>query len=64
MLPDCLTAACRTGADNILGIAKSFWDLVSLRRDQKLLPHFGEAGTSLESQMIPMIQHVFGQTLR
>jgi hypothetical protein len=47
VLRGCLTAACRTGADSILGIAKRFWELVPLRRDQKLLPHFGEAGTAV-----------------
>jgi hypothetical protein len=43
----CFTAVCRTRADSILGIAKRFWDLMPLRRDQKLFPHFGEAGTAV-----------------
>jgi hypothetical protein len=32
---------------NILFIAKRFWDLMPLGRDQKLLPHLGEAGTAV-----------------
>ena len=32
---------------NILCIAKRFWDLMPLRRDQKLFPHLGEAGTAV-----------------
>ena len=47
VLRGCLTAICRTSADSILGIAKHFWDLMPLRRDQKLLPHFGEAGIAV-----------------
>jgi hypothetical protein len=47
VLHRCLTAACRTGADSILGITKRFWDLMPIRRDQKLFPHFGEAGTAV-----------------
>ncbi len=47
VLRGCLTAACRTSADSILGIAKDFWNLMPLRRDQKLLPHFGEAGIAV-----------------
>jgi hypothetical protein len=43
----CLTAADRTSADSILGIAKRFWDLMPVRRDQKLFPHLGEAGTAV-----------------
>ena len=39
--------ASRTDADSIPGIANRFWDLVPLRRDQKLFPHFGEAGTAI-----------------
>jgi len=31
----------------ILYIAKLFWDLMPFRRDQKLPPHFGEAGTAV-----------------
>jgi hypothetical protein len=37
----------RTSADGILCIADRFWDLMPLRRDQKLFPHFGEAGTAV-----------------
>jgi hypothetical protein len=51
VLCGCLTAAYRTGADSILGIilgiAKRFWGLMPVRRDQKLLPHLGEAGTAV-----------------
>jgi hypothetical protein len=47
VLRGCLTAARRTSADSILGIAKRFWDLMPLRRNQKLLPHFGEAGPAV-----------------
>ena len=36
-----------TPADIILCITNRFWDLMPLRRDQKLLPHFGEAGTAV-----------------
>src|SRR5258705_1237874 len=36
-----------TSADSILCIANRFWDLMPLRRDQKLFPHFGEAGTAV-----------------
>jgi hypothetical protein len=43
----CLTAVYRIGADSILGIGRRFWDLLPLRRDQKLFPHFGEAGTAV-----------------
>jgi hypothetical protein len=32
---------------NILCLAKHFWDLMPLRRDQKLFPHLGEAGTAV-----------------
>jgi len=39
--------ASRTSADSILCIANRFWDLMPLRRDQKLSPHFGEAGTAV-----------------
>jgi hypothetical protein len=46
-LRGCLTAAYRTSADSILGIAKRFWDLMPVRRDQKLFPHLGEAGTAV-----------------
>jgi hypothetical protein len=40
-------AAYRTSADSILCIARRFWDLTPLRRDQKLLPHLDEAGTAI-----------------
>ena len=46
VLRGCLAAICRIRA-NILCIAKRFWDLMPLRRDQKLFPHFGEAGTAV-----------------
>src|SRR3981081_1670346 len=36
-----------TSADSITCIANRFWDLMPLRRDQKLFPHFGEAGTAV-----------------
>jgi hypothetical protein len=47
VLRGCLTAACWTSADSILGIARRFWDLMPVRRDQKLFPHLGEAGTAV-----------------
>jgi hypothetical protein len=47
VLRGCLTAACRTSADSILGIVKRFCEFVPLRRNQKLLPHFGKAGTAV-----------------
>jgi hypothetical protein len=47
VLRGCLTAACRTGVDSILGIAKRFRDLMPVGRDQKLFPHLGEAGTAV-----------------
>jgi hypothetical protein len=47
VLRGCLAAACRTSVDSILGIADRFRDLMLLRRDLKLLPHFGEAGTAV-----------------
>jgi hypothetical protein len=47
VLRGCLTAVYRTSADSILVIAKRFWDLMPVRRDQKLLPHLGEAGTAV-----------------
>ena len=34
-------------ADSILCIANRFWDLMPLRRNQKLFPHFDEAGTAV-----------------
>jgi hypothetical protein len=45
VLRDCLTAACQISAN--LCIAKRFWDLMPPRRDQKLFPHLGEAGTAV-----------------
>jgi hypothetical protein len=36
-----------TSADSIICFANRFWDLMPLRRDQKLFPHFGEAGTAV-----------------
>jgi hypothetical protein len=47
VLRGCLTVAYRTSADSILGIAKRFRDLMPVRRDQKLFPHLGEAGTAV-----------------
>ena len=46
VLRDCVTAICRMRA-NVLCIAKRFWDLMPLRRDQKLCPHLGKAGTAV-----------------
>ena len=37
----------RISTDPILHIANRFCDLVPRRRDQKLLPHFGEAGAAV-----------------
>jgi hypothetical protein len=42
-----LTVAYWTGAGSIFGIAKRFWDLMPVRRAQKLFPHVGEAGTAV-----------------
>jgi hypothetical protein len=48
VLRGCLTAAYWTSTDSIRGIAKRFWDdLMPFRRDQKLFPHLGEAGTAV-----------------
>jgi hypothetical protein len=47
VLRGCLTVGYRTSTDSILGIAKRFWDLMPVRRDQKLFPHLGEAGTAV-----------------
>jgi hypothetical protein len=47
VLRGCATAACQITANTILCIARRFWDLTPLRRDQKLLPHLGEAGTAV-----------------
>ena len=47
VLCGCLTAARRISANTILCVAKRFWDLMPLRRDQKLFPHLGEAGTAV-----------------
>jgi len=44
--PTAVHMASRTSA-SILGIAKRFWDPMTFRRDQKLLPHFGEAGIAV-----------------
>jgi hypothetical protein len=46
VLRGCSTAIRRIRAINLC-IAKRIWDLVLLRRDQKLLPHLGEAGTAV-----------------
>ena len=46
VLRGCLTATCRIRANNLC-IAKRLWDLMPLRRDQKLFPHLGEAGTAV-----------------
>ena len=47
VLRGCVTAACQITANTILCIARRFWDLMPLRRDQKLFPHLGEAGTAV-----------------
>jgi hypothetical protein len=39
--------ARRISADGVTCIANRFWDIMPLRRDQKLLPHFGEAGAAV-----------------
>jgi hypothetical protein len=39
--------ARRISADGITCIANRFWDIMPLRRDQKLLPHFGEASAAV-----------------
>jgi hypothetical protein len=45
--PTAAHVASWTSADSIICIANRFWDLMPLRRDQKLFPHFGEAGTAV-----------------
>jgi hypothetical protein len=45
--PTAAHVASWTNADSIICIANRFWDLMPLRRDQKLFPHFGEAGTAV-----------------
>ena len=35
------------GAARMADIAIRFWDLMARSRDQKLFPHFGEAGTAI-----------------
>jgi hypothetical protein len=47
VLRGCLTAAYRTSVESVLCIAKRFWDLMPVRRDQKLFPHLAEAGTAV-----------------
>jgi hypothetical protein len=42
-----LTAACQTKAMTILFIAKCFRGFMPPWRNQKLLPHLGEAGTTV-----------------
>src|SRR5882724_9568351 len=41
------TAISACGAAGMTDIAIRFWDLLALSRNQKLLPHFGEAGTAV-----------------
>jgi hypothetical protein len=45
--PTAAHVASWTSAESILCIANRFCDLMPLRRDQKLFPHFGEAGTAV-----------------
>jgi hypothetical protein len=45
--PTAAHMASRTSANSILCIANHLWDLMPLRRDQKLFPHFGEAGAAV-----------------
>jgi hypothetical protein len=47
VLRDYLAAACLISAHTILCIAKGYCNLMPLRRDQKLFPHLGEAGTAV-----------------
>jgi hypothetical protein len=42
-----MTAISASGAAGITDIAIRFWDLLALSRNQKLLPHFGEAGAAV-----------------
>jgi len=41
------TAIPTSGAARMADIAIRFWDLMARGRDQKLFPHFGEAGTAV-----------------
>jgi hypothetical protein len=41
------TAIPTSGAARMADIAIRFWDLMARSRDQKLFPHFGEAGTAV-----------------
>ena len=41
------TAISTSGAAMMADIAIRFWDLMARSRDQKLFPHFGEAGTAV-----------------
>jgi hypothetical protein len=41
------TAIPTSGAAKTADIAIRVWDLMALSRDQKLFPHFGEAGTAV-----------------
>jgi hypothetical protein len=41
------TAIPTNGAARMADIAIRFWDLMARSRDQKLFPHFGEAGTAV-----------------
>jgi hypothetical protein len=41
------TAISASRAAGMTDIAIRFWDLLALSRNQKLLPHFGEAGTAV-----------------
>src|SRR5258708_7624751 len=45
--PTAAHLACLASPDSIIGVANSFWDLVPFRGDQKLFPHFGQAGTAV-----------------
>ena len=48
MAAGCFTAAYRTSAPITFGSARRLWGLVHLRRrNQKLFPHFDEAGTAV-----------------
>jgi len=40
-------AISTSGAARMTDIAIRFWDSLALSRNQKLLPHFGEAGTAV-----------------
>jgi len=41
------TAIPTSGAARMADIAIRFWDLMARSRDQKLFPHFGEAGAAV-----------------